>query len=81
MLSGRPCDLPGCAVSSYRSLSFARCFSASSTTRVDEVRSVGGAIGLDVHRDFCEVAIARDGEVRSCGRVDARPAGAVRREP
>ena len=26
-------------------------------------------IGLDVHRDFCEVAIAEDGAVRSAGRV------------
>jgi transposase len=26
-------------------------------------------IGLDVHRDFCEVAIAEDGEVRSAGPV------------
>lgn len=26
-------------------------------------------IGLDVHRDFCEVAIAEDGAVRSVGRV------------
>ena len=26
-------------------------------------------IGLDVHRDFCEVAIAEDGRVRSAGRV------------
>jgi hypothetical protein len=26
-LGGRPCDLPGCAVSTYRSLSFARWFS------------------------------------------------------
>ena len=31
------------------------------------------AIGLDVHRDFCEVAIAEAGEVRSAGRVAARP--------
>ena len=30
-------------------------------------------IGLDVHRDFCEVAIAEGGEVRSAGRVDTRP--------
>ena len=28
--------------------------------------------GLDVHRDFCEVAIAEDGEVRSAGRVATR---------
>ena len=39
----------------------------------DEVRSVGRSIGLDVHRDFCEVAIAQDGEVRSSGRVDTTP--------
>jgi transposase len=26
-------------------------------------------IGLDVHRDFCEVAIAEDGRVRSAGRI------------
>jgi len=39
----------------------------------DEVRSVGRAIGLDVHRDFCEVSIAQDGEVRSSGRVDTTP--------
>src|SRR4051794_39473657 len=31
------------------------------------------AIGLDVHRDFCEVAICEGVEVRSAGRVAARP--------
>ena len=36
-------------------------------------RSVGRAIGLDVHRDFCEVAIAEDGAVRSAGRVETTP--------
>jgi transposase len=30
------------------------------------------AFGLDVHRDFCEVAIAEDGEVRAAGRIAAR---------
>ena len=39
----------------------------------DEVRSAGRALGLDVHRDFCEVAIAHDGEVSSSGRVDTTP--------
>jgi transposase len=39
----------------------------------DEVRSLGRAIGLDVHRDFCEVAIAADGAVRSAGRVETTP--------
>ena len=40
-------------------------------------------IGLDVHRDFCEVAIAEGGEVRLAGRVQtgAGGAGAVRAEP
>jgi hypothetical protein len=28
--------------------------------------------GLDVHRDFCEVAIAEDGRVRSAGRIATR---------
>jgi len=32
------------------------------------------AIGLDVHRDFCEVAIADGGEVRSAGRIATDPA-------
>jgi transposase len=30
--------------------------------------------GLDVHRDFCEVAIAEDGQVRSAGRIASRVA-------
>ena len=37
------------------------------------MRSAGRAIGLDVHRDFCEVAVAKDGEVSSVGRVDTTP--------
>ena len=39
------------------------------------VRWVGRAIGLDVHRDFCVVAICEDGEVRSAGRVPSTPEG------
>ncbi len=38
-------------------------------------RWVGRAIGLDVHRQFCEVAICQDGEVSSAGRVPATPEG------
>ena len=30
-------------------------------------------IGLDVHRDFCEVAIWEQGKLRSAGRIDTRP--------
>src|SRR5947209_8021397 len=38
-------------------------------------RWVGRAVGLDVHRDFCEVAICEDGDVRSAGRVPSTPDG------
>ena len=38
-------------------------------------RWVGRGIGLDVHREFCEVAICEDGEVRSAGRVPTTPDG------
>jgi transposase len=31
------------------------------------------SIGLDIHRDFAEVAIAEDGEVRSGGRIEMTP--------
>jgi transposase len=30
-------------------------------------------IGLDVHRDFCEVAISDGGKARSAGRIDTSP--------
>src|SRR5918998_965566 len=35
----------------------------------------GRAIGLDVHRDFCVVAICEDGQVRSGARVPSTPEG------
>ena len=31
-------------------------------------------IALDVHRDFCEVAIAEGGQVRRAGRIETTPA-------
>lgn len=31
------------------------------------------SIGMDVHRDFCEVALVEDGEVRSGGRIRTSP--------
>ena len=39
------------------------------------VRWIGRAIGLDVHRDFCVVAICEDGQVRSGGQVPSTPEG------
>ena len=38
-------------------------------------RSAGRAIGLDVHRDFCVVAVCEDGQVRSGARVPSTPEG------
>jgi transposase len=37
------------------------------------LEAAGRAIGLDVHRDFCELAICEDGRVRSAGRVESTP--------
>ena len=37
------------------------------------MRAVGRAIGLDVHRDFCEVAIVEGGALRSAGRIVTTP--------
>jgi transposase len=34
---------------------------------------VGRSIGLDVHRDFCQVAIADGGRARSAGRIATTP--------
>ena len=34
---------------------------------------LGRAIGLDVHRDFCEIAVCEQGKVRSAGRVASTP--------
>ncbi|HTE60784.1 MAG TPA: hypothetical protein VK631_10575, partial [Solirubrobacteraceae bacterium] len=51
-----------CALSTYPSVSFARGSPVSfNGVEEGEVRSVGRSIGLDVHRDFCEVAICEDG--------------------
>jgi len=36
-------------------------------------KAIGRAIGLDAHRDFCEVAIGHEGRVRSAGRVATSP--------
>ena len=35
--------------------------------------ALGRCIGLDVHLDFCEIAICEDGKVRCAGRVASTP--------
>jgi len=32
------------------------------------------AVALDVHRDFCGVAVVEEGRLRSAGRIETRPA-------
>ena len=51
-------------------MSFAHRFSSLPTDcEEDEVR----AVALDVHRDFCEVAIVAEGRLRSAGRIATTP--------
>src|SRR5215208_4634037 len=78
--SAAPATCLDCAASTYRSLSLSRWFSRSLSTaswevRMSLARRVGRAIGLDVHRDFCVVAICEDGRVRTAGRVPSTPDG------
>src|SRR5215216_7949535 len=52
-----------------------RCRSSTGSP-ISQRRRAGGpmrSIGLDIHRDFCEVAIAEGGEVRSPGRIEMTP--------
>jgi transposase len=58
-------------VSTNPSVSFAHRFSTR-LVGVDEGGEVR-FIGLDVHRDFCEVAIVEEAQVRSAGRIVATP--------
>ena len=37
------------------------------------MKTLGRAIGLDVHLQFCEVAIVEAGTVRSAGRIETTP--------
>jgi transposase len=68
LFRGRPCDWPGCAESTNPSVSFAHPLSRRQQREEAAVRS----IGLDVHREFCEVAISEEGKVRSAGRIRTR---------
>jgi hypothetical protein len=49
------------------------------SSRVVECEEVAvfRAIGMDVHRDFCEVAIAQAGTVRLAGRIKTTVASQV----
>src|SRR3954451_1719308 len=75
--SAAPATCLDCAASTYRSVSLSRWFSRSLAASVEVKmglsRWVGRAIGLDVHRDFCVVAICDEGEVRTGARVPSTP--------
>src|SRR5215211_5705944 len=70
LFGGRPCDLSGCALSADPSVSFAH---ASPVCRAAVKEAVMRSVGLDVHLDFCEVALVEDGELRSAGRIATTP--------
>ena len=80
---GGPCDLPGCASSANRSVSFAHAFSVPLIGKAQEVSgeqelaitAVGPVVGLDVHLDFIEIAICEEAKVWSAGRVPSTPEG------
>src|SRR5512132_882694 len=69
LFRGRPCDWPGCAASTNPSVSFAHLVSR---VLEQEGRPQVRFIGLDVHREFCEVAISEAGKLRSAGRIRPR---------
>ena len=71
VFGGRPCDLSGCASSADPSVSFAHCVSRLSCELKEAV--LVRSVGLDVHLDFCEVALVEDGELRSAGRIATTP--------
>jgi transposase len=71
---GRRCDLPGLC-REHVSVVVVRPLVLPRHRREEVVvsKSVGRAIGLGVHRDFCEVAICEAGVVRSAGRIETSP--------
>jgi Transposase len=73
-LFGRPCDLPRlCREHVSVVVVCPLVLPFDQRVEEDEVRAVGRSIGLDVHLDFCEVAIVENGVVRSAGRVETTP--------
>ena len=70
-IDGRPCDWSGWAASPNPSVSFLPACLPTVTRRGQEVTL--RFIGLDVHRDFCDVAIYENGTVRSAGRAVSSP--------
>jgi transposase len=73
-VGGRPCDPPRCAANTNPDLSSRPPRSRASERKEALIRW----IGLDVHVDFCEVAIHEEGTTRRAARVETSEA-ALRR--
>jgi hypothetical protein len=69
LFDGRPRDLSGCA----ESANAVDVVGPPPLPPTNERRNRVRAIGVDVHLEFCEVAIAEDGELRSAGRIETKP--------
>src|SRR4051794_22854942 len=76
---GRPCDLPGCAVRADPLVSFRPPAPDHGGDRRKETAmeaQIGRrCIGLDVHREFAQVAIWQGGVVTQAGRFATTPEG------
>ena len=49
------------------------CPQLSSLVEHEREETAMRSVALDVHLDFCEVAIVEDGEVRSAGQIKTKP--------
>src|SRR4051794_755123 len=76
---GRPCDLPGCAVRADPLVSFRSPAPDHGGGRRKETAmesQIGRrCIGLDVHREFAQVAVWQSGVVTQAGRFATTPEG------
>ena len=70
---GRPCDWPGCREHESVWVVVPVALRHLSIDEGSESKMSSRCIGLDVHRDFCEVAVWEDGKLISAGRIDTRP--------
>jgi hypothetical protein len=73
LFGGRPCDLPRLCCEHVSVCVVCPLLLPFINVRRDVVKAIGRAIGLDVHLDFCEIAVCEDGKVRSAGRVASTP--------
>ena len=81
LVGGRPCDSSGCAASANPLLSFRPSVPRPENQDRREGMWWTGVSGLDVHRDFAQVAIWENGRVKDAGRVADLSGAAARVRP